>query len=81
MNRRGFLGALMATMVVDPEKLLWVPGKKLISIPEPKPLLEFGTAQVVILKARALGMTTLTQSLFVYDYRHNPTIFLTPGVV
>lgn len=32
MNRRSFLG-LMAAFVADPERLLWVPGKKLISIP------------------------------------------------
>jgi hypothetical protein len=33
MNRRGFLGALLGVAVLDPEKLLWVPGQKLISIP------------------------------------------------
>ena len=36
MNRRGFLGALLgaaAGLALDPEKLLYVPGKKLISIP------------------------------------------------
>jgi hypothetical protein len=36
MNRRGFLGALAgmaASLTLDPEKLLCVPGKKLISIP------------------------------------------------
>lgn len=39
MNRRGFLstlaGALLASSQLDPEKALWVPGKKLISIPQP----------------------------------------------
>jgi hypothetical protein len=35
MNRRGFLG-LLAGVVLDPERLLWVPGRKLISIPQPK---------------------------------------------
>jgi hypothetical protein len=38
MNRRGFFGALAAiaaTATLDPERLLWVPGKKLISIPPP----------------------------------------------
>lgn len=41
MNRRGFLGALAAiaaTATLDPERLLWVPGKKLISIPAPSPV-------------------------------------------
>lgn len=33
MNRRGFLASLLATVVVDPERLLYVPGKRLISIP------------------------------------------------
>jgi hypothetical protein len=33
MNRRGFLG-LMAAAAIDPELLLWVPGRKLISIPK-----------------------------------------------
>lgn len=35
MNRRGFLGALLGA-ALDPERLLWVPGKKLISIPAPR---------------------------------------------
>lgn len=38
LNRRGFLAALTAAFVVDPERLLWVPGKKLISIAKPMPL-------------------------------------------
>ena len=33
MNRRGFLSTLLGAAVLDPEKLLWVPGQKLISIP------------------------------------------------
>ncbi len=36
LSRRGLLGMLAGAMVMDPEKLLWVPGKKLISIPKPK---------------------------------------------
>lgn len=38
MNRRGFLSTLLggAAMALDPERLLWVPGKKLISIPKPQ---------------------------------------------
>ena len=38
MNRRGFLSALLGTgaaMTLDPERLLWRPGAKLISIPAP----------------------------------------------
>lgn len=39
MNRRGFLSTLIGSagaMVLDPEKLLWRPGAKLISIPAPR---------------------------------------------
>lgn len=41
MNRRGFLSALISAGVAaaaDPERLLWTPGKKLISIPAPQPI-------------------------------------------
>lgn len=35
MGRRGFLGALMgAPFALDPERLLWKPGAKLVSIPK-----------------------------------------------
>lgn len=36
MNRRSFLGAIAAAVAgakLDPERALWVPGRKLISIP------------------------------------------------
>lgn len=32
MGRRGFLG-VFAALALDPERLLWVPGQRLISIP------------------------------------------------
>lgn len=36
MNRRGFLATLAAAFVApDPERLLWVPGARLISVPAP----------------------------------------------
>jgi hypothetical protein len=35
MRRRGFL-AMLAGAALDPERLLWVPGRKLISIPTPR---------------------------------------------
>lgn len=41
MNRRLFLSsaaAIAATISLDPEKLLWRPGAKLISIPKPQPV-------------------------------------------
>ena len=37
MNRRLFLSALAAA-IADPERLLWTPGRKLISIPKPRVL-------------------------------------------
>lgn len=33
MNRRGFIGAMLGAAVLDPEKLLFVPGRKVYSIP------------------------------------------------
>lgn len=36
MNRRSFLTSLAAALTLDPERALWVPGQKLISIPKPK---------------------------------------------
>jgi hypothetical protein len=41
MNRRAFLATLAAGLTRDPERLLWVPGRRLISIPKPRPV---GTA-------------------------------------
>lgn len=35
MDRRSFLASLLATATLDPGRLLWVPGQKLISIPRP----------------------------------------------
>ena len=39
LNRRGFLTSLAAALVapVDPDRLLWVPGARLYSIPKPQP--------------------------------------------
>lgn len=34
IGRRGFLAAMIGAAVLDPERLLWVPGKKVISIPK-----------------------------------------------
>ena len=33
LDRRGFLALVGATFAIDPERLMWTPGKKLISIP------------------------------------------------
>ena len=34
MTRRGVLGSLAAAFTLDLERLLWIPGAKLISIPK-----------------------------------------------
>ncbi len=39
MRRRTFLAALIAEAVIDPDRLLWVPGKKKIFIPPTNPAL------------------------------------------
>lgn len=36
MQRRSFLAALAGAFALDPERALYVPGKKLISIPRPR---------------------------------------------
>jgi hypothetical protein len=41
MNRRLLLKMLVGSAVLDPERLLWVPGKKLISIPAVAPALNY----------------------------------------
>jgi hypothetical protein len=45
-SRRGFLAAL-AGAALDPDRLLWVPGRKLISIPTPR-VYEFGPAAYAV---------------------------------
>jgi len=37
INRRSFLSAAAAALVLDHERLLWVPGRKVYSIPKPQP--------------------------------------------
>lgn len=66
LNRRGFFGALAAAIAgstLDPEKLLWVPGRKLISIPKPipAPILAHPTALDIVNQALQLnGMPPTT---------------------
>ena len=38
MTRRGLIGALIGAATLDPERLLWVPGQRVISIPKPVPV-------------------------------------------
>lgn len=46
MNRRSFLSLLSTAMVLDPERLLWIPGKKTIFIPPAPPLSEVVAVQL-----------------------------------
>jgi hypothetical protein len=36
VSRRSFLGGLAVALALDPERLLWLPGKKVISVPAPR---------------------------------------------
>jgi hypothetical protein len=47
LSRRGFLGLFAASAVVDPDSLLWVPGKRVVSIPasvRPPRVMQFGVS-------------------------------------
>ncbi len=46
-TRRSFLAAIAATLALDPARALWVPGKKLISIPRVKPILDLGDLFII----------------------------------
>lgn len=41
-SRRSFFALLAAAFVLDPERLLWKPGAKLISVPAPLPGVIYG---------------------------------------
>lgn len=43
MTRRALL-SMLALAVADPDRLIWQPGRKLISIPKPTPLMSWSTA-------------------------------------
>lgn len=68
MNRRGFLAALLGTAVLDPERLLWVPGKRLISIP---------AADLTLKHQLELGMKALQQGIVQGCYFY-PDIYSLP---
>ncbi len=55
-SRRGFLsllGGAAAALVLDPERALWVPGKKLISIPE-TPKVVLSTSEMIAAQLEAI---------------------------
>ena len=60
MNRRGFF-AMLSGAVLDPERLLWVPGKKLISIPAALRPLRSDDLDWTVVMDEPLGMSTLTE--------------------
>lgn len=58
MDRRGFLSSVLggaAALALNPERLLWVPGKKLISIPTIRTQLYAAqTNQAMIVSAKGM---------------------------
>ncbi len=70
MNRRGFIGALAAAFVADPERLLFVPGTKLISIPAPRLALTRTPFDDLIIREalRQLTDNLVLGKLFTRDY-------------
>jgi hypothetical protein len=76
LGRRGFLGLLggaAAELVFDPERALWVPGKKLISIPAPsederilRAIAEITRQQQVIINSFQ-GLIFVHNTLPIYD--------------
>lgn len=71
MNRRGFLGllagAVTAGSLFDPEKLLWTPGKKLISIPKPTPIPASARA-IIDVAHRYLGVWPISEAEVALGY-------------
>src|ERR1041384_1526447 len=71
MNRRGFFSALTATAAmaaVDPERLVWVPHRKLISIPAPRPMTVAGPFIVI---PRMVGQESEWQCAKILESRMN----------
>jgi hypothetical protein len=70
MNRRGFL-VMLAGAVLDPERLLWVPGKKLISIPAPRKLDPFPFG-VISVYPGGLACARVLQQLLNHRWQNDP---------
>jgi hypothetical protein len=79
IGRRGFLAALAAAFVVDPDRLLYVPGKKFISIPAP-PLIplrwmqEFDLRTCSMVSAIDTGKTIPHGAHFAVVFKNMPMI-------
>lgn len=85
MNRRGFLSALVgfaAGATLDPERLLWVPGKKLISIPAPRVVKYLPVKYGVKVCVPYALLTTATDAWFIAALRDmervHPAFFTPP---
>jgi hypothetical protein len=67
LSRRGFLGALLGTAVLDPKRLLWIPGKKLISIPRPRVRVYSNAAciaaQIELIRPKLAGLFVMSEHL------------------
>jgi hypothetical protein len=70
MNRRGFLGALLAGATLDPERLLWRPGAKLISIPSPPRAIWFEAEPICARAFRLLGLLRVDETPRPEDMRY-----------
>lgn len=73
-SRRSFLAAMAAACVLDPERLLWVPGAKMISIPA-RPFLAVGDIVTIggipwryIVTAEARSIERATDARFKVHY-------------
>lgn len=63
ISRRGFFGLLAAAAAVDPERLLWIPGRKKIFIPPARANLDLtvATIQEAIAAMESGGVAYLLQ--------------------
>ena len=77
-SRRSLL-ALLGAATVDPERLLWEPGKKLISIPNPRVILPTIQYQFVVVTLQTLyGKNTQIVEALLDPQQSVQTIFIAP---
>ena len=74
-TRRGFLASLAAALTLDPERLLWVPGKRVVSIPKPA---RVGVTLTELLAANveAVRKTTMPR---IFELQYQNHILTAPG--
>lgn len=59
MNRRGFLGVMLGAVAgatLDPERLLWVPGRKVYSVPSARSLLNMEQFRMDYMRSAAMAI-------------------------